>query len=192
MSRLRATLHDSELVEVAKLRSGTGDVALLEGQRVVRTFPDLDTAVRKTIVSPSSRKLRKKAPAFEHIRAYMQAQVAEIERTDPIVRVDQNDHEALHDLRVAVRRLRAVLRATRELFDGAWVTSLRSELKWFGRELAANRHAVPVRLRVQQEYDHLVAASHVEIERMNGTLQQIYASRTWKLHLFLDRLRGRR
>ena len=43
-----------------------------------------------------------------------------------------------------------------------------------------------------EEYDHLVAASHVEIERLNSTLQQIYASRTWKLHLFLDRLRGRR
>jgi LmbE family N-acetylglucosaminyl deacetylase/glycosyltransferase involved in cell wall biosynthesis len=43
-----------------------------------------------------------------------------------------------------------------------------------------------------EEYDHLVAASHVEIERLNSTLQQIYASRTWKLHLFLDKLRGRR
>jgi LmbE family N-acetylglucosaminyl deacetylase/glycosyltransferase involved in cell wall biosynthesis len=43
-----------------------------------------------------------------------------------------------------------------------------------------------------EEYDGLVAASHVEIERLNSTLQQIYASRTWKLHLFLDKLRGRR
>lgn len=115
--RLRAPLQDAELVEVAKLRNGTGDVALLEGQRVVRTFPDLDTAVRKTIVSHSKRAPRKKAPAFEHIRAYIQAQVGEIERTDPIVRVDPDDDEALHDLRVAIRRLRAVLRATREVFD---------------------------------------------------------------------------
>jgi CHAD domain-containing protein len=139
MRRLRATLHDSELVEVAKLRSGTGDVALLEGQRVVRTFPDLDTAVRKTIVSPSSQKPHKKAPAFEHIRAYMQAQVAEIARTDPIVRVEPDDDEALHDLRVAIRRLRAVLRVTREVFDEEWVTSLRAELKWLGGELADAR-----------------------------------------------------
>jgi LmbE family N-acetylglucosaminyl deacetylase/glycosyltransferase involved in cell wall biosynthesis len=43
-----------------------------------------------------------------------------------------------------------------------------------------------------EEYDRLVAASHVEMERLNSTLQQVYASRTWKLHLFLDRLRGRR
>jgi CHAD domain-containing protein len=139
MRRLRAPLHDSELVEVAKLRSGTGDVALLEGQRVVRTFPDLDTAVRKTIAKRPTPAPRKKAPAFDHIRAYMQAQVAEIERTDPIVRVDPADDDALHDLRVAIRRLRAVLRATREAFEDEWVTSLRAELKWLGGELAEAR-----------------------------------------------------
>ena len=43
-----------------------------------------------------------------------------------------------------------------------------------------------------EEYDRLVSGAHVEIERLNSLLQQIYASRTWKLHLFLDRLRGRR
>jgi LmbE family N-acetylglucosaminyl deacetylase/glycosyltransferase involved in cell wall biosynthesis len=34
--------------------------------------------------------------------------------------------------------------------------------------------------------------AHVEIERLHSILTQIYDSRTWKLHLFLDRLRGRR
>lgn len=139
MRRLRAPLLDAELVAVAKLRSGSGDVALLEGQRVVRTFPDLDTAVRKTIVKRPKGAPGKKAPAFEHVRASMQAQVAEIERTDPIVRVDPADDEALHDLRVAIRRLRAVLRATREAFNDDWVTSLRAELKWLGGELAEAR-----------------------------------------------------
>ena len=43
-----------------------------------------------------------------------------------------------------------------------------------------------------EEYHHLVTEAHVEIERLNGLLQQIYSSRTWKLHLFLDKLRGRR
>jgi len=43
-----------------------------------------------------------------------------------------------------------------------------------------------------EEYDALVLASHVEIERLNSLLNQIYGSRTWKLHLLLDRLRGRR
>jgi LmbE family N-acetylglucosaminyl deacetylase/glycosyltransferase involved in cell wall biosynthesis len=43
-----------------------------------------------------------------------------------------------------------------------------------------------------EEYDHLLSGAHVEIERLNSVLNQIYVSRTWKLHLFLDRLRGRR
>ncbi|HEY1252622.1 MAG TPA: PIG-L family deacetylase [Thermoanaerobaculia bacterium] len=42
------------------------------------------------------------------------------------------------------------------------------------------------------EYDKLLANANVEVERLNGILQQIYDSRTWKLHLFLDSLRGRR
>ncbi|HEY2797201.1 MAG TPA: PIG-L family deacetylase [Thermoanaerobaculia bacterium] len=42
------------------------------------------------------------------------------------------------------------------------------------------------------DYDRLLANANVEVERLNGILQQIYESRTWKLHLFLDRLRGRR
>jgi LmbE family N-acetylglucosaminyl deacetylase/glycosyltransferase involved in cell wall biosynthesis len=43
-----------------------------------------------------------------------------------------------------------------------------------------------------EEYHHLVTEAHVEIERLNSLLNTIYGSRTWKLHLFLDKLRGRR
>ena len=43
-----------------------------------------------------------------------------------------------------------------------------------------------------EEYDHLVTEAHVEIERLNSLLNQIYGSKTWKLHLFLDKMRGRR
>jgi hypothetical protein len=43
-----------------------------------------------------------------------------------------------------------------------------------------------------EDYDRLLAAANVEVERLNGILEQIYGSRTWRLHLFLDRLRGRR
>jgi len=42
------------------------------------------------------------------------------------------------------------------------------------------------------EYDRLLQEAQIEVERQFGILQQIYESKTWKLHLFLDRLRGRR
>ncbi len=43
-----------------------------------------------------------------------------------------------------------------------------------------------------EEYHRHLGAAYTEIERSNSILSQIYASRTWKLHLLLDRLRGRR
>ncbi len=42
------------------------------------------------------------------------------------------------------------------------------------------------------EYDRLLQEAQIEVEGQHGILEEIYASRTWKLHLFLDRLRGRR
>ena len=56
---------------------------------------------------------------------------------------------------------------------------------------AARLHAAEVandRERAEAE----LTEAHVEIERLSSILSEIYASRTWKLHLFLDRLRGRR
>jgi LmbE family N-acetylglucosaminyl deacetylase/glycosyltransferase involved in cell wall biosynthesis len=43
-----------------------------------------------------------------------------------------------------------------------------------------------------EQYDLQVAGAYGEVDRLNGILNQIYGSRTWKLHLLLDRLRGRR
>ncbi|HTO88859.1 MAG TPA: PIG-L family deacetylase [Thermoanaerobaculia bacterium] len=46
-------------------------------------------------------------------------------------------------------------------------------------------------LQANEEYRVHVSALHREVERLNGLLERIYASRTWRLHLWLDRLRGR-
>ena len=64
------------------------------------------------------------------------------------------------------------------------------------RELTAENEIARSRLTAvstsNQTYERLLAEAHVEIERLSDILSQIYTSRTWKLHLFLDRLRGRR
>lgn len=41
------------------------------------------------------------------------------------------------------------------------------------------------------ESDRLLREARAEVERSHGILEAIYGSRTWRLHLFLDRLRGR-
>jgi LmbE family N-acetylglucosaminyl deacetylase/glycosyltransferase involved in cell wall biosynthesis len=42
-----------------------------------------------------------------------------------------------------------------------------------------------------EEYATKMVEAHAEIKRLDGILAQIYVSRTWKLHLLLERLRGR-
>jgi CHAD domain-containing protein len=136
--RLRAPLRDAEVVEIARLREGDEDVALLEGQHVVRSYPDLDHALDDALGARVDGSPAGDAPALEHVRSYLRRQLAEIERTDPILR-SISDDEAVHDFRVAVRRSRAILRVTRKLFDPDWLSSLRAELKWLGGELAPVR-----------------------------------------------------
>jgi CHAD domain-containing protein len=57
---------------------------------------------------------------------------------DPGTRLG-DDPEELHDMRVATRRARAVLRTARPLLDPGWTESVRSELKWLGAALGAVR-----------------------------------------------------
>src|SRR5918992_3509841 len=44
--RLTAPLRNRQLVEVVRLRNGAADVALMEGQRVLRTYRSLSSALR--------------------------------------------------------------------------------------------------------------------------------------------------
>jgi CHAD domain-containing protein len=70
---------------------------------------------------------------FEELRGRLRHQLAEIERHDPGTRLGR-DPESLHDMRVAVRRLRALLRAGREL-AASETAELDGRLKQLGRVL---------------------------------------------------------
>jgi LmbE family N-acetylglucosaminyl deacetylase/glycosyltransferase involved in cell wall biosynthesis len=45
--------------------------------------------------------------------------------------------------------------------------------------------------RLTAEYDRLLQEARAEVARTNGVLENVFASKTWKLHLFLEKLRGR-
>ena len=68
---------------------------------------------------------------------YATAQRKAIHDTIPGVRA--GDPDAIHDMRVAIRRLRSTLRTFRGLWDRPRSESLRSELKWFGTRLGRVR-----------------------------------------------------
>lgn len=72
------------------------------------------------------------------LRRILRRQYAQILAHDPGFRLGGED-EDLHDVRVAVRRLRAVLRTARSFVDEAWSEPLRSELRWLASSLAPLR-----------------------------------------------------
>jgi CHAD domain-containing protein len=78
-----------------------------------------------------------KAPALEQVRYLLAAQLRELERHDPGVRL-RDDIEDLHHFRVATRRSRAIIRATRPLLADA-LAPLGEELKWLGGVLGPAR-----------------------------------------------------
>jgi len=72
----------------------------------------------------------KKASDLEHLRFLLRRQLRELETWDPGVRLG-GEAEDLHRLRVATRRGRALIRASRPLV-GEQLAELNGELKWLG------------------------------------------------------------
>ncbi|MGH7217515.1 MAG: CHAD domain-containing protein [Nitrospiraceae bacterium] len=88
------------------------------------------------------------APVVDHVKWALARHVRWLIAHDPGTRLGK-EPESLHQMRVATRQLRAVLRATRPLLVPEWADSLREELRWLGRVLG------PVRdLDVQLAYFH--------------------------------------
>ena len=77
------------------------------------------------------------ASAGDQLAAYLARQVEALLAHDLLARRDTPD--AVHQMRVATRRLRAVLRAYRKLLDRSRVDRLRAELKWLGGRLGPSR-----------------------------------------------------
>ncbi len=68
---------------------------------------------------------------------FFREQFARMLAHDPGVRLGE-DPEELHQLRVATRRLRSVLRTATPLLEATWAQALRDELSWLGDELGCS------------------------------------------------------
>ena len=124
---------------------------------------------------------RRSASAGDVVLAYLRLQAHELRSLEPMARADEYD--AVHQMRVATRRLRATLRSFGQVIPRSDTEGLAGELKWLGGLLGAARdgevlpahlraslRSVPVELligpvqaRVQGHFAPLRAAAHAEL-----------------------------
>ena len=88
------------------------------------------------------------AGAAGTVLAYVRAQRDALLLEDPAAR--EGDMDAVHDMRVAIRRLRTTLRTFRALWDQEWIESVRGELRWLGEQLGGVRDAQVMARRLDQ------------------------------------------
>src|SRR5262245_61425543 len=148
-------------------RLTVASIALLDGQRTTRSFHEIELeglagdrkelaaiasaleaagAARTNGAGPLEQALAREpqpelplpTSSLELLRPYIRHQYARMLAHDPGVRVGE-EPEDVHQLRVATRRLRSVLRTARPVLDRVWVNEMRSELAWLAGELGPAR-----------------------------------------------------
>ena len=125
LEQLASTRKELERLETALLESGA--------KRTNGTGP-----LEQALAREPQPELPLPSTSLEQLRPYLREQYARILAHDPGVRVG-NDPEDLHQLRVASRRLRSVLKTAGPILDRSWVAEMRSELAWLGEELGPAR-----------------------------------------------------
>ncbi len=175
-------------------------VAVLEGSRVARRFWEIELeplaadrkqlvriekALRKAGAKPADdqprlaravetkgpEELPAPTPALEQLRMFFREQYARILAHDPGVRVGSNP-EDLHQLRVAARRLRSVLRTAAPLLESSWVERLREELSWLGGELGPARDYDVLLAHVREEAAGLDPSDRRALKPLFDKLEQ--------------------
>jgi len=125
------------------------------------------------------------SPSLRHVLDQMSALVQAIRAHEPGARSGR-DPEDLHQMRVAVRRLRAVLRASRAFFDPKVVERLRSELDWLGTRLGLVRDLDVLHAYLQPRLAALEGAEHRAGQRVLRRLGGDRARARAGLHEALD------
>lgn len=81
------------------------------------------------------------------VRISITSSVARFDTNEPVLLTDR-DTEAVHQARVATRRLRSDLGTLREFVDSKWSIHLRAELRWLGAELGSVRDVEVLQARL--------------------------------------------
>jgi CHAD domain-containing protein len=130
------------------------------------------------------------------VRASIASSAVRMLRHDAGVRLGE-DPEALHQARVATRRLRSDLRTFRALLDPVWNQDLRAELRWLGTELGTVRdldvldERIRARVKMLPDEDADVAPKlleRVRTERDAARAELMSAMREPRYLALLDRV----
>ena len=136
------------------------DASLQRIERALRAAGALDADERPKLfralglVRPEGKPPRRKAKPINHLTAMLEAQYRAILQHDPGTRLG-SDPEELHQHRVAIRRLRALLQAAKPMLDAEWVKDVRRELAWAGGALGEVRDLDVLLGHLDQDAQHL-------------------------------------
>jgi CHAD domain-containing protein len=100
----------------------------------------------------------------------LETQRAELVRRAPGA-VSGEDPDELRRLRVAIRRIRATLRAARPLLDPRWSEPLRSELGWLGSQLGPTRDLEVLLAHIRTVASHFEPGEQFMLARAIGQLE---------------------
>ncbi|QUH00269.1 CHAD domain-containing protein [Saccharopolyspora erythraea] len=125
------------------------------------------------------------APVREHVRAGLDVRLRAMVRHDPGTRLGE-DPEELHQMRVSVRRMRAMLRSGRPFLDQDWSEPLRAELGWLGRALGPVRDLDVLIDRLRQESADLDAEERAAAARLLSGLEVEHGEARFELLAALD------
>ena len=135
-----STLREFEEIEVELVDGNRRAMRKLE--KALRDAGAIDADGRSKLLQALELPADESVPPVEGpagaLAASLREQYAQILLNDPGTRLG-DDPESLHDHRVAVRRLRALLRAGRPMLDRHWADDLRRSLRPAARTLAEVR-----------------------------------------------------
>jgi CHAD domain-containing protein len=127
----------------------------------------------------------RRATVAEHVRAGLDARLRALIAHDPGTRRGE-DPEELHQMRVAVRRMRAMLQSGRPFLDQAWSEPLRAELGWLGRSLGPVRDLDVLLARLRAESADLPTDERAAAARLISGLEAEYGLARIELLAALD------
>ena len=151
---------------VKRLEKAVRKAGAVEHDGRPKVFRALDLPIPRPMEHPQSGD-----PAGAHLRYILSRQLDTILSRDPGVRLG-GESEDVHQMRVATRRLRSVLRAARPLLDPKWEAPLRGKLKWLGRQLKEARDLDVQIAYFKSQADSVKPPDRPAFERFVDYLQQ--------------------